>query len=89
MADPSPDIRENDPPVRRPLPQALPPPRPLPKPAISDIREKMAVILMFQLLDLIGQSGVDGREAHSALAGAAALLDQVPLRDPSTHVIDT
>jgi hypothetical protein len=46
---------------------------------LADLSAKLAVVLMFRILEVVKESGANQREATSALRAAEAMLPEVPL----------
>jgi hypothetical protein len=44
-----------------------------------EMREKVSILLMFQILDLIKESGANGNEAQAALGAATAMITELGL----------
>jgi Tfp pilus assembly protein PilX len=53
------------------------------------MREKLAICLMFKILDLLKESGANQREALSALRAAEAMLPETELQVAPTMVVET
>ena len=51
--------------------------------------DKLAVVLMFRILNVVKESGANQREAASALRAAEGMLPEVELGSAPTLVIET